>query len=570
MRLTLSSLTLLVSTLLVSVVPAAEGELVPKETPFPHLLSLEPSFLTQQPEPWGGTFDPAATRLMMTDVLHGFTTDTIAHSPATAVYLKVTNSVPLVVGLETRTPSESNEVYRRQLLQPGENTVYWLLEERVGKSANPRHFFFSFGADQVVEFSGLSAGLVQTGSVDNATVANATQFLLFQIGYKRVEYGRLINQPVQVVLPRELYRRFLGQKIVIMGGDERREILIDPKRDLKQEFFFEQQSIPLGQIGLGRKVFRAAIMDEFGEELFLLGEDSFDVVEPSADTLSFKGTFEVPFRSVRDYSVFDQAPDFRLVVLPFDQLSKPEPKGYESCAHEVLDFTISLNSGSNREHVAWRAPAYDHFAEAGFNSLSIGRSGNAVAVYLTGENAAEMDILGFLFALDQAPLGAPIQNPLHRPSDEWTGHRKGLFLDLMSSGTAPYGAGHVMLNQASTRTGEFRMIPSVSNDLRSWVDAGLVTQFNKPSADTPNPKPAEHLFLTKFGSLYYIIRNQELWVSPDPLREWSRTTVELPAWEKLRLIQLGESWYFFGLDEVESKQGIRWHQADWSPHSTGF
>lgn len=542
--------------------PAAPEATPAIATEFTRYKILNPNLLSCKEPPFCGTIDPTKQPHELTDVLEFLGEGTFKHDPKSVIRLSVTVTEPLVVGLESQTAEGVIEVYRRQQLQSGANQVYWLLEERIGKSPDPRFFEISFGGNVRSEYSNLRLELIDGSTLSNEQVLQATQFLPLQIELKRPNLKHQKQQTAQVVLPRELHRRFPGQTIMVTLGGESQELLIDPIAPLKQEFFFHQFPFDLSNLSLGDHLIEAQIQDESGNTLLPLGAETFellDEIDPSG------ASFEVPFRDVVDYVPFFQNEDLRLIVLPQDQLSKEEPYGFETARHEVLDYTISLKSLQSREHVGWRVPGFGHFAEAGFQQLSIGSQPVGHMFFLTAENAFERQVLAYGVSVDNAPFGAPINNPLYAPSSEWTGSvLPDDAVRLMNSGAQKYGSSYVMLTEVQVNNGPARTIASVSNDLRTWVETGIVPALDR------KPALAKHLFLTKKDSFFFLIRDREVWFSQDPFRSWSKIDVPLPNWANVRLVQVGEQWYYFGIERLNNKNMVRWQKCAWVMNSQGF
>ncbi|MGF1573128.1 MAG: hypothetical protein ACFCU1_08655 [Sumerlaeia bacterium] len=548
-----------------SVSESVEAEAEPKPKTGLELTQFkihQPSVFSCKQPPFCGNFDPAAHPRQMTDIIEFIGEGAFNHEPNTVVRLRVDVTTPLVVGFETRTAEGTTEVYRRQQLLTGENEILWLLEERIGKSPNPSQLFFSLGGNTESEFSNLSVELVNGDSLSNEELLQATQFQPIQLAYKQPNLQATQTQTVQVVLPRELHRRFPGQSIVVQLGDETQEFIIDPTAPIKQEFFIHEFTLQLSELPLEKHLVQAALKDESGNILMPLGAETFTLVD-SLETNA--GYFEVPYRNVVDYTPFFQNTDLRLIILPEDQLSKGEPIGFETLRHEVLDYTISTKTLLSREHIGWRTPGFGHFAEAGFQQLSTGSTPLSKFFFLSARNAEERDVLGFGVSVDNGPFGAPISNPLYAPSREWTGS----MLDadavrMINSGAEKFGSAFLMLTQFQLNKGPARMLANVSNDLRSWVEVGIVAPLDRRST------PAKHLFLTKHQSFFFLIRDREVWISQDPLRSWSKMEIPLPNWANVRLIESNDQWYFFGIDQINQKNMVRWQPCQWNMNPQGF
>lgn len=466
-----------------------------------------------------------------------------------------------VVGLEAGKSNGSTEIFRRQQISPNQTYALWLLEKRIGNSRPTEKFYLEVGG-----FNRADAKLkrfevqpLDYFSVDQ--LMEATSYEPVTMAYKELATDWSLEQEVNIAFPKEIARRYVGQEVAVIFDSmvKKYPISLD---DVKDRSLWEKRvSLPVDLSEIGTRSVSVVIQTTDDAKLFHIGDDSFRVIGVQGNVVD---SFEMPFRDYKDYTVFYNKPDLRIVALPTNVYSKPEPLFFESSSHEMIDYIVSLESGNYRPHVGWRIPPFDHWAEEGFRHLSLGRLLDSYAIYASGGNAEGLDIIGHGAVIDGAPLGSPVKNPIYFPHNQFAGWQEKHSIELRSAGAAFYAGNFVHIIQSHVYGEPKRMIAAISNDVTKLMDV-------KRIPDLEDATPNFNLQLFEYDGYYFLLADKTLWRSDKPFDHWETIEVEFPEnLYNFKRLRIGEgSDYIFGLEIVEGRSILRWEKITWKETDDG-
>jgi len=466
-----------------------------------------------------------------------------------------------VVGLEAGKSNGSTEIFRRQSITPSQKYALWLLERRIGNARPTEKFYLEVGG-----FNRANAKLkrfevhpLSYFSVDQ--LMEATSYEPVTMAYKELATDWNLEQEVNVAFPKEIARRFIGQEVAVIFDSmiKKFPITLDDVQD--RDLWEKRISLPVDLSEIGTRKVSVVIQTTDDEKLFSIGEDTFRVIGVQGNVVD---SFEMPFREYKDYTVFYNKPDLRIIALPTDIYSKPEPLFFESSSHEMVDYIVSLESGNYRPHVGWRIPPFDHWAEEGFRHLSIGKLLDSYAIYASGGNAEGLDIIGHGAVIDGAPLGSPIKNPIYFPHNMFAGWKENHSIELRSAGAALYAGNFLHIIQSHVYGEPRRMIAAISNDITKLLDI-------KRLPDLEDAAPNFNLQLFEHDGYYFLLADKTMWRTDKPFDYWETIEVEFPEnIYNFKRLRIGEGRdYIFGLEIVEGRSILRWEEITWTETDDG-
>jgi hypothetical protein len=486
------------------------------------------------------------------------------HDPAVALLVSARSRIPVIVWVIGTRKDGNREVFpSRELPGDGEeHTLLWTVDERIGRGGDFVGFKISIGQRTPVEtadyyavsFGTITVAGVQTLSDEEVLAASSYTPLILELTAPRP--GTPSMKGVMAV-PSALAARYLGGKLVVRDGDENViEAVIDQPQTTSRGLFMKEFVLPIrGAAGETRRVELSLAKDD--GSLFILGSATY---KPVTEEIA-RRQGEVPFQDILSYAVDPSGPDLGVVTVVRDLYARLEPRGGETMTHELLANTVSLESGLFELQPAWRVPAFAHWAEAGFRTVSVEEINDAVAIFVTGADGRGLEQLGLASAAGRSAVRPAINNPIFAPAPDYTGWTDGQPSSLRGNAVIPYGRSYALVALVQAAENPVRTITGLSTGLRDFADAGVI-DINP----THTAGGLGHLDATQRAGVTYLLADDPgaLWTSTDPLRRWERHDAAFPAeWSSFRLRRVGDADYLFGLAEHEGKRVVRWTAVEY-------
>lgn len=486
----------------------------------------------------------------------------VPHSPDNVLRVRVASKEPVLLSLVAVSPETGSEVFPVRVAGGGDGprTVYWSFDSRTGSAGDPTEFLVGVGTAGEAATATLDDMAVDLAkNMADADVIAASAWRMLSVAEHQPR-DRSKSLAIAASVPRAIAVRSQGAKLVIRVGDQQvHESTIDKPDSGSRALFQSVANIPLADKIAGPRTVTAALVHPDGREL-PLGTQTF---EPLATERSFR-QWEYPHQSIVDYDAFMDGPDIRIVAVVRDQFACAEPASGGTMSHEIHDTTVTTDLSMSQDRVAWRMPAYDSWAGAGFHAICSGDWKDMIAMYVSAGNAQGIDVFGYMSTIADGNMTPSVKNPSWAPADAFSGWTPGAARTLRGASIAPYGRGFVMLASSQVGTQPARLLASVSTGLSTWADAGVVPPFL--------PEGTRHIDIDWREGIHYLYTDDpsRVWISRDPLRAWEEKRVALPSdWSAFRVIVIEGEDHLFGLADAFGKNVVRWRPIEWSDDESG-
>ena len=486
--------------------------------------------------------------------------DSIKHDPANILEIDIATSASVAFVLTGTLRRGKTEVFTARQVSNDSATLRWMLSQRVGRADDLTSFSLAaqyipgapFPAEPVLV---AEPRIIDASLLSDPELIAASPFRALVPNYLMPATPTTTIQEVQIVLPGLVAVRNQGKKVgLLLDGHVAADFQITLDQAADADLYVRTISLPAyGHSGDERQL--QLLLQKADQKFYVLEQRQINILPAERDY----GQFEQPFRSIRDYEITGADGDMLVVALLDDLYSDPEPLLAATATHEIVGNFLSPYTGKFESNPVWRIQAFDHWAEAGFRSVGMGRHESVVAMFVSGADAAGVESIGLAASSGSGVLRPLPTNPIIVPTGAFSGREDGLSLALRGNAAVPYGEGFALLTWSQAGNREPRMLAYVCPDLRYWVEAGVVP--------TGLPRDTRHVAVEKRGDLYYMTTDESdrLWVSSDPLRHWQPFDVEFPTdWRAFRLKELNGTEYLFGLYDFEGRSVLRWQEVTWN------